>query len=276
MNNTTKTIDAFKYIYDPEITNIQKIDTCLNTTSIPYKINGSVFYIGKVYTVEGHGIVITGICRGERLKIGDIVYIGPREKTYYKVRIRSFHNEFGKSVSYLDNHHRGSICIKGIDINLTKNDFKKGMCLISDKNICKHFCYRFAALIRTYNRSSSSVTINIGYTPVIHIGTIKQSARILSLNKYVMEMRINKNPNDVYIRRERRKKLTIEEQTVNLTNITIEKNDYHVVEFKFKMRPEFIEIGNTFTFRSGALVGFGKILDILPIEHDKNAIRDVK
>ena len=73
-----------------------------------------------------------------------------------------------------------------------------------------------------------STTIKEKYQPIINCGKIVQPAEIIKIYN-----------NDV-----------------------LRAGDYARIRFKFKYRPEFLEIDNMFLFREGKTKGIGKIVNI--------------
>ena len=52
-------------------------------------ISGSIFYIDRSYTVEGAGLVVSGVNRGDKIKINDRMWVGPINKNFIEVKIKS-------------------------------------------------------------------------------------------------------------------------------------------------------------------------------------------
>jgi len=204
----------------------------------------SIFYIDTVYNVPGIGIVVTGINRGTDICIGDNVYIGPINKDFLEVRIKSIHNFVKQKTQCLKDHYRGTIAIASNEKEyMTKKYIRKGMMLIKNKDLLKtNLCFRFSAAITIFNHSS---TLKNNYTPMIQIGNVRQSARMM--------FDIADNNGKDYI----------------------SSKDYAYVTFKFINQPEFIEPYQLFVFRSDTVHGVGVILDILPINQDSDAIPDI-
>ena len=205
--------------------------------------NISMFYIDMVYSPPGIGIVITGINRGNDLNVGDTVYIGPINKEFKEVRIKSMHNFVQQKINTLKNHYRGTIAIASNEKEyMNKTYIRKGMILIKNPELIKtNLCYRFTAAITVFNHSA---TLKTNYSPLVQIGNIRQSVR--------MYLDPKDNGNKDYI----------------------SSKDYAYVTFKFKQRPEFIEPYQVFVFRSDTVHGVGVILDILPVIKDIDAKPD--
>ncbi|MGC8671262.1 MAG: elongation factor 1-alpha C-terminal domain-related protein, partial [Thermoprotei archaeon] len=71
-------------------------------------------------------------------------------------------------------------------------------------------------------------TIRVGYTPVVHIHTIRQAARITKMSKEALR-----------------------------------SGDVDQVEMIFTQRPEFVKVGDTFIFREGRARGLGMVLSLI-------------
>ena len=69
-----------------------------------------------------------------------------------------------------------------------------------------------------------STTINVNYQPVIHVGTVRQCAKILSMSQEILRT-----------------------------------GDRGVVRFRFMFRPEYIQPGTRIIFREGRTKGIGMI-----------------
>jgi elongation factor 1-alpha len=204
----------------------------------------STFYVDSIYTPPGIGVVVTGINRGEDLSVGDTIYIGPINKEFKEIKIRSIHNDCKQKVMSLKHHHRGTIAITGDKDYMTRQYIKRGMIIIRNKELAKtNLCFRFKAGITIFNHSS---TLKTNYTPLLQIGNIRQSAKMFI------------DPND------------------NNGKDTVCVKEYAYVTFKFETRPEFIEPFQVFIFRSGNVHGVGVILEIVPIMNDHDARPETK
>ena len=110
------------------------------------------------------------------------------------------------------------------------------MIAISSLTMNRFVCFRFKAAVTVF---SKSLTIRTGYTPVIHIGTIRQPARI------ILDPEENNGQDNIGF-------------NAKSTNIA-------VVTFKFKLNPEFVEPYSVFLFRSGDIHGLGVVLASYPV-----------
>ena len=67
-------------------------------TSPNYPVN---FVIESSYLIHGIGIVVSGFLQGGVIKIGDQLSLGPYYGKFYKIVIKSIHNNFRESITEL-------------------------------------------------------------------------------------------------------------------------------------------------------------------------------
>lgn len=220
-------------------------------------IDGTVFYIDTVFNPPGVGLVVSGIVKGKKLSVGDTVHIGPFGQNFSQLKIRSIHNNFRQNINELNDHERGCMAIASSD-KITKEMINRGMIIVSSPKLLNNVCYRFKAEVEVLHHSA---TIGIGYCPVIHLGPVRQSARIISVDQIIYKKAINEKS----------------ENNENSSNdkLTIRTGDKAMVTFKFKFKSEFIEKGVVFFFREGTTRGVGKIVDIIPIAEDADPKPDL-
>lgn len=215
--------------------------------------DGTIFYIDNVYNPPGIGLVVSGITRGNRINIGDTLFIGPFGKEFIEIRIRCLHNNIRQNVLALDDHHRGCIAIAGK--NISREKLRKGMIIISSQELAKNLCFHFKAVITVF---TNSITLKTGYSPVLHMSTIRQTARLI-LENDKLNIAGSESKNSI-------------KNTEHLN--VLSAGECAVVTFKFKEKPEFIEPYNIFIFRSGDIHGVGMVLEPISIDNDPNAKPD--
>ena len=180
---------------------------------------------------------------------GDFMFMGPFGKEFRKIRVKGLHNNMRQIVPTLDDHHRGCINFAITDkTELKREQIGKGIVLLNSMSMVKNVCYRFKAVITIFTNPTHSITLKTGYSPVIHLYTIRQSARM------IIDPAEN-NGQDV---------------------ITFDGKNTMVViaTFKFKQNPEFVEPFNRFVLRSGSIQGIGLVTSITPIDEDSDARPD--
>lgn len=193
---------------------------------------GSIFYIDNKFTPPGVGLVVSGVLKGESIKVGDNMLIGPYGKEFISVRVWSLHDNEEHSITELTDKRRGCLALRVLDkkTSFTKESIRKGCVVISNNGPINNICYQLTANIQVLNHST---TISKKYSPVIHCGTVRQTAKIVLAENQVLKM-----------------------------------GDKASVIFRFVDHPEFVEEGTTFFFREGTTRGVGKVTGILSIKDD--------
>ena len=192
----------------------------------------SVMYIDNVYSVPGIGIVVYGIVKYSSIKLGQKMWIGPVNKSYIQVTIKSIRNCLDNNVTSLSNNESGSFALRFDNKNsYSRSTFRKGQILISDFDFAMaNTCYSFSCDISVFNHQS---TIRNGYQSIIHHQTVRQVAKFYLPEESVLRTGLK--------------------QTVNI---------------KFMIRPEFILPGNLFMFRDGLTKGMGRVISTLQFMND--------
>ena len=240
-------------LYDKDKNNL--IDICTNrivrgfmnkmdkTIFKPYdNSNLTVFYVDGIYSPPGIGIVLAGIHRGKPIKTGDTVYLGPFGKEFKECKVRSIFNYNRQKINQMENHYRVTVSLNIYDKHVTRYTINKGMILVRTAEEGKSLLtYRFSSVVTIFNHSSS---IQNGYSPQLQIGNVRQPVRLI-LTK---------------------------DETDNVS--MIKGGDYALVEFKFKIKPEFIEPYQIFIFRCGTVHGIGMVVQPVPLELDEFAKPD--
>lgn len=187
-------------------------------------INGSIYYIDGKFIVPGIGLVVSGTNKGNPINIKQKMYLGPFENnTFKEVVIRSIHNSLRENINSALSNLQTTLAIKGTKEQINRNQIRKGMVLIDNIDKFKtNVVTKFKAKINILHHST---TIKSGYSPVIHCGPIRQSAKI------------------------------------NLNNQILRNGDTCEVEFEFTYYPEFIEKNMVFFFRDGSTKGVGNVID---------------
>ncbi len=258
-----------------------------------FEHTGSTFYIDSAFTPKGVGLVLSGINRGDIVEVNDLLLLGPVNKEFHQVRVKSMHNNDQTGISAMDHHHRGCIAIKQLDakFDLKKNTIKRGMVLISDKSMSVNVGYRFAAAVSIFG--THSATLRLGYSPVIHAGAIRQTAKLIAgykvennttkveVDTAKVEVDTAKVEVDTAKVEGDTAKVEIDTAKIEETDTTtfmisgkgdseikLKAGDVAKVVFKFIQRPEYIEPNTIFIFKSGDIHGVGIVLDTLEIAKD--------
>lgn len=181
----------------------------------------SLFKIDDTFQLKGIGLVVSGILQDGSIKEGDTMRIGPFNGQFIDVIIKSIHNNFKQQVNCLSSGQCGCINIRPV---ISKNTYLSRAIITSGTILIKTpICIRkFEARVRILHHPT---TIKPNYEPVIHCGSVRQTAKITYMSK----------------------KLARTGDTAN-------------VIFEFKFRPEFIELNNQIIFREGSTKGIGTII----------------
>lgn len=186
----------------------------------------SFLTIEDIFQVVGVGLVISGTVNSGKVVKGEKYMLGPFNGMFYEVMIKSIHNNFRDYVDEIPCGNSGCFNIKNLDKKfvIKKNNVKRGMILI-DKNNSNHTYREFDAKVKILHHPT---TIKKNYETMIHCGTIKQVAKIISIEKELMRT-----------------------------------GDQSNVRFRFIRRPEFIQKNKQIIFREGKTKGIGIVTDLV-------------
>ena len=201
-----------------------------------------VFFIDGVYNKNGIGLIVAGMNRGGTINVGDIMYLGPFGREFKEIKIKSMQNYLQQKIMSAGDHSRITIAIGTNDKDITRRTLRGGMVLLKNKDLIKNYLtWRISAAITIFHHSA---TLRDGYSPMLQIGNVRQTGRMLL------------------------------DPLQNNTKDCIKSKDFAFVNFKFKQRPEYVEPFQVFVFRSGGVHGVGIILESLPISKDLDAKPD--
>jgi GTPase len=201
-----------------------------------------VFFVDAIYNKNGIGLIIAGMNRGGIINVGDTMYLGPFGKEFKEVRVKSMQNYLQQKISSAHDHHRVTIAIGTTDKDITRSSIRKGMILVKSKELVKKYmCWRFDAVITILNHSA---TLKNGYAPMLQIGNVRQTGRM------------------------------IYDPAKNNDKEIIKSKDFALVSFKFKQRLEYIEPYQIFSMRSGCVHGIGVIINVHPYFTDDDCKPD--
>lgn len=222
---TGKNIDRLNNLFQI-LPNVRPKNTQLNTNLI-----SPSSYIESVYNVKGVGIVITGTHMGqEPMIVGQNFYIGPFGTTnpyFVPIKIKSMHDNYRNLVNSINPGENYCASIKFVKEQVERSHLRKGLIITTNSSILMpYISLKFKAKIKILNYKT---TIKVGYTPIIHCRTVRQSAKIIEI--------LN-------------------------TQSTVRGGDETEVIFEYMYYPEFIEVGAPIFFRDGTTKGVGEILSL--------------
>jgi GTPase len=135
------------------------------------------FVIESTYNIRGIGLVVSGFLRTGTVKKGDVLEIGPINKLFYPITIKTIHNNFREFVEELRAGQSGCFSIKTVNkCELVRRHIRHGTRIMS----APEAYHTFEAKVKILHHPT---TIKTKYEPTIHCGSICQSARIISMDK---------------------------------------------------------------------------------------------
>lgn len=208
--------------------NINNLHYLINNIPIVKKDNKlNYINIDSTFFVKGIGLIVCGTSFG-KFKIKNKYYIGPYNGKYYQISIRSIHNSLQENVTESEDNKYCSFAIKFTNPKeiLERKQIIKGMVIIDNVENTKYTSSTFHAKVKILHHST---LIKTGYSPLVHIGSIRQCAKLSMLED----------------------------------NKLLKTGQTALIEFKFLYRPEFIKEGERIFFRDGATKGVGKVVKVI-------------
>ncbi|KAK0397734.1 hypothetical protein QR680_002243 [Steinernema hermaphroditum] len=183
--------------------------------------NPTEFQIDDIYWVDGVGTVVSGTCLSGKISLGDNLQLGPNSiGEFVPVPIKSIHRK-RMPVTTVKCGQTASFALR----KQTKKDVRKGMVLVSPE-VTPQSCYQFDAEVLILHHPT---TIATNYQAMVHVGSVRQTATIIALDKDVLRT-----------------------------------GDRGVATFKFIRQPEYLRIGTKMVFREGRTKAVGTIMKIHP------------
>jgi len=177
------------------------------------------FHIDETFSVTGVGTVVAGTMLNGMVFLDDVLLIGPDyEGKFSEVSIKSIHNK-RLPVKRVVAGQTATFALR----KYKREDIRKGMVLL-DKSLEPKVAREFEAEIVVLYHST---TIQVNYQAVVHCGIIRQTAKIIDLDKDI-----------------------------------IRTDDKAKVRFRFLYNPEYLKKGSRIIFREGRTKGMGNITDV--------------
>ena len=174
-NIYSETIVPIFYISNVTGEGLDHVKTFLNIlgkrNTNNYKNEDVEFSIDNIFNVYGFGLVVGGYLYKGTVKVGDKLFIGPFGSEYQTITVKSI---YCKKVP-VDSITCGSYVCIGIKKKLP---VKRGQVLLSnvgDNSIVKNFKAKIRVL------KSNVTTVKIGYEPILHTSTIRDTVKIVSI-----------------------------------------------------------------------------------------------
>ncbi|KAK2145176.1 hypothetical protein LSH36_697g03132 [Paralvinella palmiformis] len=185
--------------------------------------------IDEVYSIQGVGKVAGGTVLRGSIKEGDQLLLGPDgHGCFHPIKVLSLQrNRLPCRMATAGQ----TACISLGNLDLCP--LRKGMVLLSPA-LQPSACYEFEADVYVLFHQSNTYICR-GFQVVIHVANVRQTARIIKINKNGLR-----------------------------TNMR------GVVRIRFNNRPEYLRVGSRLLFREGKTKGMGEITKVFPYYGDKD------
>ncbi|KAI0567536.1 GTP-binding protein [Gracilaria domingensis] len=184
------------------------------------------FAIDETFVVPGVGTVVAGTTTAGAVSLGQVLNLGPDGRgKFIRAQVKSVHYK-RTPVKRVVAGQAGSLALKKVK----RSAVRKGMVLL-DASVRPGAIREFTAEVLVLYHGT---TIREGYEPVLHCETIRQAARVLSIDAPI-----------------------------------IRTGDRATIKFRFMYHPEYVKVGARFIFREGRTKGLGKIVSVDSAEHPK-------
>lgn len=204
------------------------------TNNIHHDTNDVEYRIDCTWSIKGVGTVIGGHLMKGKVSVNDKLFIGPNNGKYEQITIRSIHC---KRVPLQSVDHNSYVCfgIRGCE----RNHIRKGNVLVS-KTTQQKFVKSFTANVRVMK--SHSTTIRPGYNPIVHISSIRQSAKLIKIENKINSRNPDRTKDDDILR----------------------TGDTALITLEFCYYPEFIKPGMSVIMAEGRtkLIGIIKNINV--------------
>lgn len=197
--------------------------------------NSVELHIQQTFQVLGVGLVIGGQLIKGKIKVGDKLLIGPNNNSYSVIQVRSIHC---KRIAVNEVESGCYVCL-----GIKKPDnliIRRGNAVLGlvDKSIQVREFEADVAVLKSH-----STTIKVGYSPVIHSCSVRQTGTIISIKN--KQGRNGDNSDEI-----------------------LRTGDRGTVRFRFFYRSEFLRKGFRILLAEGGVKLIGKITDVLemPVE----------
>lgn len=179
------------------------------------------FQIDDTYSVPGVGTVVSGTTLKGVIQLNDVLLLGPDPLGHFQpVAIKSIHRK-RMPVKYVRGGQTASFSLKKIK----RSQIRKGMVMVSP-HLKPKACWEFEADILILHHPT---TISTRYQAMVHCGSIRQTATIVSMSKDCLRT-----------------------------------GDKASVKFHFIKNPEFLRLDQRLVFREGRTKAVGNITKLYP------------
>lgn len=187
------------------------------------------FDIHEKFTVNGVGLVVSGLLKSGTMSLGQNLFLGPDKfNNYVMVQVKTLH--FSRVP--VETVMAGQFCCVSLKAlkkkeELSKDSIRKGMVLLEATNMPRSV-RTFEAEVAVLHHSS---TIKENYESVMHCGVIRQCVKIVKMDKTLLRT-----------------------------------GDKALLTFRFKFSPEHLKPGLSFLLREGRTKILGQVTRVFDAE----------
>ncbi|VEN35616.1 unnamed protein product [Callosobruchus maculatus] len=215
--------------------NLGLLKTFLNllTTRMEYHENEPAeFQIDDTYSVPGVGTVVSGTTLKGVIRLNDTLMLGPDPLGHFQqIAVKSIHRK-RMAVKEVRAGQTASFALKKIK----RSQIRKGMVMVSP-TLNPQACWEFEGEILVLHHPT---TISSRYQAMVHCGSIRQTASIVSMSKECLRT-----------------------------------GDKALIHFRFIKHPEYMTAGQRMVFREGRTKAVGNIVRVIthstPIHQNNRA-----
>nr|XP_018896421.1 PREDICTED: GTP-binding protein 1 [Bemisia tabaci] len=192
----------------------------LTTRMLSHDDEPAEFQIDDTYSVPGVGTVVSGTCLKGTIKLNDTLMLGPDPVgQFIPIAVKSIHRK-RMAVREVRGSQTASFALKKIK----RSQIRKGMVMVSPA-LNPVACWEFEGEILVLHHPT---TISSHYQAMVHCGSIRQTASILSMSEECLRT-----------------------------------GDKALVHFRFIKHPEYLRPGQRLVFREGRTKAVGNVLRVI-------------
>ncbi|KAH1000459.1 hypothetical protein HUJ04_000364 [Dendroctonus ponderosae] len=193
----------------------------LLTTKMEYQENEPAeFQIDDTYSVPGVGTVVSGTTLKGVIRLNDILMLGPDPLgRFVPIAVKSIHRK-RMPVKEVRAGQTASFALKKVK----RSQIRKGMVMVSP-TLNPQSCWEFEGEILVLHHPT---TISSRYQAMVHCGSIRQTASIISMSKECLRT-----------------------------------GDKALIHFRFIKHPEYVTAGQRMVFREGRTKAVGNVVRII-------------
>ena len=204
--------------------NLELLKTFLNLLSSKHQKGldnePAEFQIDETYSVAV-GTVVSGLCLKGVIRTNDVLYLGPNKISKFDpVAIKSIHRK-RMPVAEVRSGQTASFALKKVK----RNEIRKGMVLLAPCLEPKAYLDFYAEILILHHPT----TISRNYQAMVHCGSIRQTATIVSIRN----------------------------------QDCLRTGDKAIVHLRFIKHPEYIRPDQNMVFREGRTKAIGKVLSVI-------------